>query len=133
VTLISEYSPQIRNHPTLKNQPNGAAQFPAHSHSHATQVPLSSRESVTLQPNKGWSRSVPVHSATKQKTELFRSSLPNTKQSGTVPRIRDGTAPFYLATQPNTTLLYLLLDGENTSTNFAQHSYTLYTRPYLSN
>jgi hypothetical protein len=60
--------------------------------------------SVTLQPNKGWSRSVPVHSATKQKTELLRSSLPNTEQSGSVPRIRDGTAPLYLAPQPNTTL-----------------------------
>jgi hypothetical protein len=35
--------------------------------------------SVTLQPNKGWSRSVPVHSATKQKTEPLRSSLPNTE------------------------------------------------------
>jgi hypothetical protein len=61
--------------------------------------------SVTLQPNKGWSRSVPVHSATKQKTEPLRSSLPNTEQSGSVPRIRDGTAPFYLAPQPNTTLM----------------------------
>jgi hypothetical protein len=38
--------------------------------------------SVTLQPNKGWSRSVTVHSATKQKTESLRSSLPNTEQSG---------------------------------------------------
>jgi hypothetical protein len=50
--------------------------------------------SVTLQPNKEWSRSVPVHSATKQKTEPLRSSLPNTEQSGSVPRIRDGTTPF---------------------------------------
>jgi hypothetical protein len=60
--------------------------------------------SVTLRPNKGWSRSVPVHSETKQKTEPLRSSLPNTEQSGSVSRIRDGTAPFYLAPQPNTTL-----------------------------
>jgi hypothetical protein len=61
---------------------------------------------VTLQPNKGWSRSVPVHSATKQKTEPLRSSLPNTEQSGSVPRIRNGTTPFYLAPQPNTTLMH---------------------------
>jgi hypothetical protein len=46
-----------------------------------------------------------VHSATKQKTEPLRSRLPNTEQSGSVPRIRDGTAPFYLAPQPNTTLV----------------------------
>jgi hypothetical protein len=38
-----------------------------------------------------------VHSATKQKIEPLRSRLPNTEQSGSVPRIRDGTAPFYLA------------------------------------
>jgi hypothetical protein len=39
-----------------------------------------------------------VHSATKQKTEPLRSRLPNTEQSsGSVPRIRDGTAPFHLA------------------------------------
>jgi hypothetical protein len=38
----------------------------------------------------------------------LRSSLPNTEQSGSVPRIRDGTAPFYLAPQPNTTLNLLL-------------------------
>jgi hypothetical protein len=44
-----------------------------------------------------------VHSATKQKTEPLRFRLPNTEQSGSVPRIRDGTAPFYLAPQPNTT------------------------------
>jgi hypothetical protein len=44
-----------------------------------------------------------VHSATKQKTESLRSRLPNTEQSGSVPRIRNGTAPFYLAPQPNTT------------------------------
>jgi hypothetical protein len=35
-----------------------------------------------------------LHTATKQKTEPLRSSLPNTKQSGSVPRIRDGTVPF---------------------------------------
>jgi hypothetical protein len=46
-----------------------------------------------------------VHSATKQKTEPLRSRLPNTEQSGSVPRIRNGTAPFYLAPQPNTTLV----------------------------
>jgi hypothetical protein len=45
-----------------------------------------------------------VHSATKQKTEPLRSRLPNTEQSGSVPRIRDGTTPFYLVPQPNTTL-----------------------------
>jgi hypothetical protein len=38
-----------------------------------------------------------VHSATKQKTEPLRSRLPNTEQSGSVSRIRDGTTPFYLA------------------------------------
>jgi hypothetical protein len=59
---------------------------------------------LPLQPNKKQSRSVPVHSATKQKTEPLRSSLPNTEQSRSVPRIRDGTTPFYLAPQPNTTL-----------------------------
>jgi hypothetical protein len=63
--------------------------------------------SVTLQPNKGWSHSVLVHSATKQKIDLLYSSLPNTEQSGFVPRIRDGTASFYLAPQPNTTLIKL--------------------------
>jgi hypothetical protein len=46
-----------------------------------------------------------VHSATKQKTEPLRSRLPNTEQSGSVPRIKDGTTPFYLAPQPNTTLV----------------------------
>jgi hypothetical protein len=45
-----------------------------------------------------------VHSATKQKTKSLRSRLPNTEQSGSIPRIRDVTAPFYLAPQPNTTL-----------------------------
>jgi hypothetical protein len=48
-----------------------------------------------------------VHSATKQKTEPLCSRLPNTEQSGSVPRIRDRTAPFYLAHQPNTTLVPL--------------------------
>jgi hypothetical protein len=48
-----------------------------------------------------------VHSATKQKIEPLRSRLPNTEQSGSVPRIRDGTAPFYLAPQPNSTLKHL--------------------------
>jgi hypothetical protein len=45
-----------------------------------------------------------VHPATKQKTELLRSRLPNTEQSGFVLRIMDGTASFYLAPQPNTIL-----------------------------
>jgi hypothetical protein len=45
-----------------------------------------------------------VHSATKQKTEPLHSRLPNTEQSGSVPRIRNRTAPFYLAHQPNTTM-----------------------------
>jgi hypothetical protein len=45
-----------------------------------------------------------IHSATKQKTEPLHFRLPNTEQSGSVPRIRDGTASFYLAPQPNTTL-----------------------------
>jgi hypothetical protein len=49
-----------------------------------------------------------VHSATKQKTEPLCSRLPNTEQSDSVPRIRDGTAPFYLALQPNTTLFFFL-------------------------
>jgi hypothetical protein len=57
---------------------------------------------LPLQPNKNQSRSVPVHSATK-KTESLRSSLPNTEHSGSVPRIRDGMALFYLAAQLNTT------------------------------
>jgi hypothetical protein len=35
MTPIREYSSQIRNHPALKNQPNGAAPFLARSHSHA--------------------------------------------------------------------------------------------------
>jgi hypothetical protein len=50
-----------------------------------------------------------VHSATKQKTEPLRSRLPNTEQSGSIPRIRDGMAPFYLAPQPNTTLVTRLI------------------------
>jgi hypothetical protein len=58
---------------------------------------------LPLQPNKKQSRFVPVHSATKQKTEPLRSSLPNTEPNGSVPRIKDGMAPFYLAAQLNTT------------------------------
>jgi hypothetical protein len=64
-----------------------------------------------------------IHSATKQKTEPLRSRLPNTEQSGSIPRIRDGTAPFYLASQPNTTLrrtkitLIILTMPSNRSTN----------------
>jgi hypothetical protein len=67
---------------------------------------------ILLQKTIGRCRSVliplshrSVHSATKQKTEPFRSRLPNTEQIGSVPRIRDKTAPFYLAPQPNTTTL----------------------------
>lgn len=67
--------------------------------------------SVTLQPNKGWSRSVPVHFVTKQKTELLRSSLLNTEQSGSIHRIRDKTVSFYLVHQPNTTLVSSEHDG----------------------
>jgi hypothetical protein len=44
----------------------------------------------TLQPNKKQSRSVPAY---------------QTQKSGSVTRIRDGTTPFYLAPQPNTTLV----------------------------
>jgi hypothetical protein len=43
---------------------------------------------LPLQPNKKQSRSVPVHSVTKQKTESLRYSLPNTEQSAFVHRIR---------------------------------------------
>jgi hypothetical protein len=53
MALTKEYSPQIRNHPAPKNQPDGAASFPARSHSHA--------------PFR--------NSATKQKTESLRSRL----------------------------------------------------------
>jgi hypothetical protein len=60
---------------------------------------------LSLQPNKKQSHSVPVHSATKQKTESLRSSLPNTEQSGSIPKIRNRATPFYLAPQPNTTLV----------------------------
>jgi hypothetical protein len=81
MTPIREYSPQIRNHPAPKNQPDGAAPFLARSHSHA-----------------------PFRSLCNQtKTEPLRSRLPNTEQSGSVPRIKDGTTLFYLAPQPNTT------------------------------
>jgi hypothetical protein len=48
-----------------------------------------------------------VHSATKQKTEPLRSRLPNTEQNGSVPKIRDGTTLFYLAPQPNITLVFV--------------------------
>jgi hypothetical protein len=58
-----------------------------------------------------------VHSATKQKTEPLRSRLPNTEQSGPVPRTRNETAPFYLAPQPNTTLhTPIVLTGERRAT-----------------
>jgi hypothetical protein len=54
-----------------------------------------------------------VHSTTKQKIESLRSRLPNTEQSDSVPKIRDGTTPFYLAHQPNTTLLLTTKHPEN--------------------
>jgi hypothetical protein len=82
MTPIREYSPQIRNHSAPKNKPNGAASFSSRSHSHVSFRSL----------------------CNKQKTEPLRSRLPNTEQSGSIPRIRDGTAPFYLASQSNTTL-----------------------------
>jgi hypothetical protein len=61
-----------------------------------------------------------VHSATKQKTEPLRSRLPNTEQSGSVPRIRDGTTPFYLAPQPNTTLIspFLVIDAKTNQSKY---------------
>jgi hypothetical protein len=46
-----------------------------------------------------------VYSATKQKTKPLCSRLPNTEQSGSVARIKDGTTPLYLAPQPNTSLV----------------------------
>jgi hypothetical protein len=85
MTLIREYSPQIQNHIPLQkiNRTEPLRSYPALT--------------ITLRS---------VHSATKQKTESLRSRLTNTEQSGSVPRIRDGTTPFYLAPQPNTTLVY---------------------------
>jgi hypothetical protein len=59
--------------------------------------PLRSHSSLTVTLRS-------IYSATKQKTEPLCSRLPNTEQSGSVPRIRDRMAPFYLAPQPNTTL-----------------------------
>jgi hypothetical protein len=47
MTPIREYSPQIRNHSTPKNQPDEAAPFPSRS------------VLFTLPPNKKQSRSVP--------------------------------------------------------------------------
>jgi hypothetical protein len=81
---LREYSPQIRNHSAPKNQPDGTAPFLSRSHSHA-----------------------PFRSLCNQtKTERLRYRLPNTEQSDSVSRIRDGTAPFYLAHQPNTILVH---------------------------
>src|SRR5688572_28578663 len=88
MTPIREYSHQIRNHSAPKKI---NLTEPLRSHPALT---------VTLRS---------VHSATKQKTEPLRSRLPNTEQSGSVPTIRDGTAPFYLAPQPNTTLKRLII------------------------
>jgi hypothetical protein len=69
-----------------------------------------------------------VHSATKQKTEPLRSRLPNTEQSGSVPKIRDGTAPFYLAPQPNTTLINL--DSTHVSSTAAMWRHGRKTRMF---
>jgi hypothetical protein len=82
---------------------------------------------LLLQPNKGWSRSVPVHSATKQKTEPLRFSLPNTEQSDSVLRIRDGTALFYLIPQPNTTLICVRLEFANPGNMPGQRTITVDT------
>jgi hypothetical protein len=81
MTPIREYSPQIGTIPLQKINRT---------------EPLRSHPALTVAPRS-------VHSATKQKIEPLRSRLPNTEQSGSVPRIRDVTAPFYLAPQPNTT------------------------------
>jgi hypothetical protein len=54
-----EYSPQIWNHPTPKNQWDGAAPFLARSHSSPSHPCAATRA---------------PHSATKQKTEPLRSS-----------------------------------------------------------
>jgi hypothetical protein len=83
MALIREYSPQIGTIPLQKI--NGTE-------------PLRSNPALTVTLRS-------VHSATKQKTEPLCSRLPNTEQSGSVPRSRDGTAPLYLAPQPNTTLV----------------------------
>ena len=82
MALIREYSPQIGTIPLQKI--NGTE-------------PLRSNPALTVTLRS-------VHSATKQKTEPLRSRLPNTEQSGFVPKIRDGTTLFYLASQPNTIL-----------------------------
>jgi hypothetical protein len=81
MTPIREYFSQIRNH----SAPKINRTEPLRSHPTLT---------VTLRS---------VRSATKQKIERLCSRLPDTEQSGSVSRIRDGTTPFYLAPQPNTT------------------------------
>lgn len=43
--------------------------------------------SSTLEPNKEWSRSVLLHSGTKQKIEPLRSTIPNTERNGSAPGI----------------------------------------------
>lgn len=43
--------------------------------------------SSTLEPNKKWSRSVLLHSGTKQKIEPLRSTIPNTERNGSAPGI----------------------------------------------
>jgi hypothetical protein len=63
-------------------------------------------EPLRFQPARITLRS--VHYLTKQKTEPLCSRLPNTEQSGSVPRIRDETTPFYLTPQPNTILNRIL-------------------------
>jgi hypothetical protein len=65
MTPIREYSPQIRNHSTPKNQPDGAAPFQSRSHS----VPF------TLQPNKKQSRSVPDYQPPNRATLFLESGM----------------------------------------------------------
>jgi hypothetical protein len=43
--------------------------------------------SSTLEPNKEWSRSVLLHSGTKQKIEPLCSTIPNTERNGSAPGI----------------------------------------------
>jgi hypothetical protein len=67
-----------------------------------------------------------VHSATKQKTELLRSRLPNTEQNGSVPRIRDGTTPFYLLlnqTLPKVQVIHTLLPSPSVYPSLPRSSF----------
>jgi hypothetical protein len=63
MTPIREYSPQIRNHPAPKNQPDEAAPFPARSHSHAP---------FRLLSNQTKNRAA-LFQITKHRTEQLRS------------------------------------------------------------